>query len=194
MRWHARRMLTISYMFKRSEEKIGAPPSLRRDAFARIAIEHLHRDEHREHLARLARTSERRRPSRTDISRKPHPHRGPSGENTSCGNGFSYRRPRRHGRPISRARAHRPPERIDGANSEDGRRAVPTRVAQGLASILGTQRLKRPGGIRAEFRRDAELAQDFLRLDIARDHQGVAGNSACTCFCSSGSMAPASAP
>ena len=54
MRSHARRMLTSWYMSNLSDENTGAPPSFRRHPLACVAVQHLHRHQHRKHRARLA--------------------------------------------------------------------------------------------------------------------------------------------
>ena len=78
------------------------------------------------------------------------------------------------GGPFCDGRADRPPKWINGANREDGGRAIPARIAQRFPSILGAERLERPRGVRAEFRGNAQLAENFLRLDIARYDHGIA--------------------
>ena len=66
--------------------------------------------------------------------------------------------------PFCKRRAYGPPERIDGANGEHGRRAVPAGIAQGFAAVFGAERFERPRGVRAEFGGDAEFAEHFLRF------------------------------
>ncbi len=104
-------MLTISYMFNRSEEKIGAPPKFLGDPFARVAVEHLHRHEHRKHVARLAEflNAARHRRQIFFIRRIHFParaveiHRAVVARLVSARDGMSH--------PFRQRRAHRPPER-----------------------------------------------------------------------------------
>ena len=66
---------------------------------------------------------------------------------------------------------HRPFKRIDGADDQHGRLAVPAHIAQRLLPILGAQRLECPGRVGAEFGGHAQFAQNFPRFFIARNHE-----------------------
>ena len=75
---------------------------------------------------------------------------------------------------FSERRFDRPPERVDRADRQDRRRAVPSGVPQSLAAVFRAERLECPRGVGSELRCHAEFAQNLLRFLVARDHQRVA--------------------
>src|ERR1700730_4687980 len=78
----------------------------------------------------------------------------------------------RDARHILRDRSfHWPNERMNRAEDEYRRLFVPTGVPERFPSVGECMRFKGPGGVRAELGGNPQLAQEVLRLGIARDHQ-----------------------
>src|SRR5579864_2036411 len=77
------------------------------------------------------------------------------------------------GEKFSNRGFHRPFKRIDRANDEHWRAAVPADIQQHLATVFWRQWRKRPGGISAKFGRNSELAQQGARLFITCDDQRI---------------------
>ena len=101
--------------------------------------------------------------------------RARNGENKSCGSGFSCRRRRPN------ARVHFASDGFTGHQKGLIGQTASTGVApsqpasrRALRPYSGAERLEGPGGVRAEFGGDAQLAEHFLRFDVARDHQRIA--------------------